>query len=48
MAMVRRSEFLPWLPPIGRKALFVNASTRRSSVITSAKFPSVNSVPRWT
>src|SRR5437588_9751504 len=25
MAMVRRSEFLPWLPPIGRKTLFALA-----------------------
>ena len=25
MPMVSRSEFLPWLPPIGRKALFALA-----------------------
>ena len=25
MPMVNRSEFLPWLPPIGRKALFALA-----------------------
>src|SRR5436190_17978944 len=25
MAMVSRSEFLPWLPPIGRKVLFALA-----------------------
>ncbi len=25
MAMVKRSEFLPWLPPIGRKTLFALA-----------------------